>query len=230
AAFFSNCFTDCTLFNKARVIALLDWELSTTGNPLADLAYFLMPLYWPADLNITSSIGSLKGIEVSKGWNLAPSCCILTYPANVSRVSDVFPASPLAGLTKDRLFLQTAKGQAVLQQVKDFMQEYVLPAQQVKAKQAGLWNLFLPAVSGLTQLDYAYIAEQTGRCLFAPDVFNCQAPGNMEVLHMFGTREQKKKWLEPLLSGEIRSCFCMTAVRTQLVALAVERTAHVQRP
>ncbi|MEQ2212427.1 hypothetical protein XENOCAPTIV_030506 [Xenoophorus captivus] len=63
AAFFSNCFTDCTLFNKARVIALLDWELSTTGNPLADLAYFLMPLYWPADLNITSSIGSLKGIE-----------------------------------------------------------------------------------------------------------------------------------------------------------------------
>lgn len=48
---------------------------------------------------------------------------------------------------------------------------------QAKAREAGLWNLFLPAVSGLSQLDYAYIAEETGRCLFAPDVFNCQAPG-----------------------------------------------------
>lgn len=48
---------------------------------------------------------------------------------------------------------------------------------QVKAREAGLWNLFLPAVSGLSQLDYAYIAEETGRCLFAPEVFNCQAPG-----------------------------------------------------
>uniref|UniRef100_A0A8C9ZRX4 Acyl-CoA dehydrogenase family member 11 n=1 Tax=Sander lucioperca TaxID=283035 RepID=A0A8C9ZRX4_SANLU len=130
--------------------------------------------------------------------------------------------------TMDGLFLQTAKGQAVLQQVKDFMRQYVLPAQettffytlynnvylcvQVKAKEAGLWNLFLPSVSGLSQLDYAYIAEETGHCLFAPDVFNCQAPdtGNMEVLHMFGSEEQKRKWLEPLLRGEIRSCFCMT--------------------
>lgn len=50
---------------------------------------------------------------------------------------------------------------------------------QVKAREAGLWNLFLPAVSGLSQLDYAYIAEETGRCLFAPEVFNCQAPGKM---------------------------------------------------
>lgn len=48
---------------------------------------------------------------------------------------------------------------------------------QVKAREAGLWNLFLPAASGLSQLDYAYIAEETGRCLFAPEVFNCQAPG-----------------------------------------------------
>lgn len=49
---------------------------------------------------------------------------------------------------------------------------------QVKAREAGLWNLFLPAISGLSQLDYAYIAEETGRCVFAPEVFNCQAPGN----------------------------------------------------
>uniref|UniRef100_A0A8C6MJ33 Acyl-CoA dehydrogenase family member 11 n=1 Tax=Nothobranchius furzeri TaxID=105023 RepID=A0A8C6MJ33_NOTFU len=83
---------------------------------------------------------------------------------------------------------------------------------QEKAKEVGLWNLFLPAVNGLTQVDYAYIAEETGRCFFAPEVFNCQAPdtANMEVLHMFGSEEQKKKWLEPLLRGEIRSCFCMT--------------------
>lgn len=55
-------------------------------------------------------------------------------------------------------------------------------ALQVKAREAGLWNLFLPAVSGLSQLDYAYIAEETGRCLFAPEVFNCQAPGKTTYL------------------------------------------------
>ena len=54
----------------------------------------------------------------------------------------------------------------------------VCPSIQAKAKEAGLWNLFLPAVSGLSQLDYAHIAEQTGRCFYAPEVFNCQAPGN----------------------------------------------------
>ncbi|MGH0123466.1 UNVERIFIED_CONTAM: hypothetical protein FKN15_011981 [Acipenser sinensis] len=81
-----------------------------------------------------------------------------------------------------------------------------------KAKASGLWNLFLPAFSGLSQLDYAFIAEETGKCFFAPDVFNCQAPdtGNMEVLHLYGTEEQKRQWLEPLLKGDIRSCFCMT--------------------
>nr|BAG60803.1 unnamed protein product [Homo sapiens] len=80
------------------------------------------------------------------------------------------------------------------------------------AKVEGLWNLFLPAVSGLSHVDYALIAEETGKCFFAPDVFNCQAPdtGNMEVLHLYGSEEQKKQWLEPLLQGNITSCFCMT--------------------
>ncbi|XP_030254720.1 acyl-CoA dehydrogenase family member 11 [Sparus aurata] len=270
---------------EARVIAVLDWELSTTGQPLADFAYFLMPHYWPSNLNVISTMGSLKGIEGVPSVDdlISNYCRCRGIPSALPQLNfylalSVFKMAgiaqgiyarhllgnasapnaaefsqcvePLAkvalqlaqrsttGPTEEGLFLQTAKGRAVLQQVKDFMEQKVLPAQKeveeyyskhaqspqrwhtpqivedlkVKAREAGLWNLFLPAVSGLSQLDYAYIAEETGRCLFAPEVFNCQAPdtGNMEVLHMFGSEEQKKKWLEPLLRGEIRSCFCMT--------------------
>lgn len=270
---------------EARVIAVLDWELSTTGQPLADLAYFLMPHYFPTSFNVTSTMGSLTGIggiptvgdlisiysrcrgipsalpqlnfylalSVFKMAGIAQGIYARHLLGNASapnaaqfsqcveplaKVALQLAQRSLTSPTEDRLLLQTAKGQAVLQQVKDFMRQYVLPAQEevaeyyskhaqapqrwhtpqiiedlkVRAREAGLWNLFLPAVSGLTQLDYAYIAEETGRCFFAPEVFNCQAPdtGNMEVLHMFGSEEQKRKWLEPLLRGEIRSCFCMT--------------------
>ncbi|XP_061661466.1 nephrocystin-3 isoform X2 [Syngnathoides biaculeatus] len=270
---------------EARVLAVLDWELSTTGEPLADLAYFLMPHYWPPGLDVLSSMGSLRGIEgiptvddlisVYRRCRGLPSALpplnfylALSYfkmagiaqgiyarhllgNASAPNAAEVgqcveplavlaleFVHRPLTAPREAGLFLQTARGREALRQVKDFMGQHVLPAQKevaeyytehaqsplrwntprivedlkVKAREAGLWNLFLPAASGLKQLDYAYIAEETGRCLFAPEVFNCQAPdtGNMEVLHMFGSTEQKRAWLEPLLRGEIRSCFCMT--------------------
>jgi acyl-CoA dehydrogenase len=81
-----------------------------------------------------------------------------------------------------------------------------------KAKSHDLWNLFLPDISGLTNLEYAPLAEEMGRVVWASEVFNCSAPdtGNMEVLHLYGTPEQKIQWLRPLLNGEIRSCFAMT--------------------
>ena len=84
---------------------------------------------------------------------------------------------------------------------------------KVEAKKRGLWNLFLPAESGLTNLEYAPLAEITGWSMeIAPEALNCAAPdtGNMETLHLFATDEQRKQWLDPLLNGEIRSAFSMT--------------------
>jgi acyl-CoA dehydrogenase len=128
---------------------------------------------------------------------------------------------------------------AVHNSLAEFMTELVYPAEAVYARQRaeltaggephalppvveelktaararGLWNLFLPDVSGLSVREYAPLAELTGRSPeLAPEAVNCAAPdtGNMELLHMFGTPEQKQRWLEPLLAGEIRSGFGMT--------------------
>src|SRR4051812_38173129 len=134
-------------------------------------------------------------------------------------------------------FAMSAKAQDYHKRLTAFMTEFVFPAEEAYdryrreagpgdhtvppvveelkklAKERGLWNLFLPAVSGLSNLEYAPLAELTGWSMeLAPEATNCAAPdtGNMETLHLFATEEQSKQWLEPLLNGEIRSAFAMT--------------------
>ncbi|MDQ1668213.1 MAG: acyl-CoA dehydrogenase [Actinomycetota bacterium] len=136
-------------------------------------------------------------------------------------------------------FAVSDRATQVLEQLRSFMDERVLPAEPVydeqrrtlraegrphalppvveqlktEARERELWNLFLPDVSGLSVLDYAPVAELTGWSpVLAPEALNCAAPdtGNMEALHLVGTDEQKQRWLDPLLAGEIRSGFAMT--------------------
>jgi alkylation response protein AidB-like acyl-CoA dehydrogenase len=100
-------------------------------------------------------------------------------------------------------------------QAKLWSEPQIMKELKAKAKKQRLWNLFLPAHEHggrLSNLDYAHFCEVMGRSSIASEVFNCSAPdtGNMETLILYGRDEQKKRWLEPLLAGEIRSCFSMT--------------------
>ena len=132
----------------------------------------------------------------------------------------------------------TSKINNLIDEIKVFMDKFIYPNEQVyfeaiessesrwnippvieeikdEAKKVNLWNLFLPDSdygAGLSNLEYAPLAEIMGRSFIAPEAFNCSAPdtGNMEVFVRYGTNEQKEKWLEPLLKGEIRSAFAMT--------------------
>ncbi|HET8853694.1 MAG TPA: acyl-CoA dehydrogenase family protein, partial [Ktedonobacteraceae bacterium] len=135
-------------------------------------------------------------------------------------------------------FTYSDKVNGLRKQLSDFMDRFIYPNEQTyseqiaassdphhhaeiidelkpKARAEGLWNLFLPDAeygAGLTNLEYAPLAEIMGRVSWSSEVFNCAAPdtGNMEILAQFGTPEQKKQWLMPLLNGEIRSAFAMT--------------------
>ncbi len=141
-------------------------------------------------------------------------------------------------MTNTDLFAHSQQSLDLQQRLQAFMAEVVLPgeveyhahtaqqgqrwtippvmeAMKARARAAGLWNLFLPDAgdgAGLSNRDYAPLAEIMGRSLIAPEVFNCSAPdtGNMEVLHMYGSEAQKARWLTPLLAGDIRSAFAMT--------------------
>ncbi len=138
------------------------------------------------------------------------------------------------------MFQPSAKAAALKVRLEAFMAEHILPSEarlhaerregaagerwrfpplmdelKARARAAGLWNLFMPGErhgAGLTNLDYAHLCEIMGRSSAAPEAFNCSAPdsGNMETLALYGSEEQKARWLEPLLAGGIRSCFSMS--------------------
>lgn len=179
-----------------------------------------------------SAVGGMAKNIAKLGWDIVRN----EPPSTQNSIND---ACMLIKADADR-----EQVQKIASRLNEFMMEHVYPAEQLfvqhqmtegrkwepfptldtlkaLAKQAGLWNLFLPRDSvldeqyngaGLSNVQYAPLCEIMGRSLFASEIFNCNAPdtGNMEILSRFGTAKQKQQWLAPLLEGNIRSCFAMT--------------------
>ena len=286
--------------HDTRILGLLDWELSTLGDPMADVAYSCLPYYIPRDRlpalalprplppgvpSLEEYLGEycasrrIKRPQASD-WNFYVSLSLFRLASilvgvaarakagNASSANASDLASPGNVLALARIAIGLMRGggdEGIVGQVRSFVQECVLPAEEAlneharserrweipplheelkaKAKSRGLWNLWMscelagmlkaelraeleaglvdvdpPSAilgRGLSNAEYACAAEIMGYSRWAPEVFNCSAPdtGNMEVLLRYGTVDQQRRYLLPLLRGETRSCFAMTEPR-----------------
>lgn len=276
---------------EPRVVAVLDWEIVTLGDPLADFAYMCFPFMSKWNPGLLGSpfdrqgeplpgIPGLDGLmfHYSSKSGLTPTtedwkryraytlfrmaCIIQGILGRVARGTSMSSNPRINAQVVSFLARQSAlilgvskldvgliakapvvpplspRAQELLSKLQAFWDKNIYPneeryelemAQQTaqgkrwtipavleelkaKAKAQGLWNLFLPEWSGISNRDYATLAELMGRNLWAAEVFNCQFPdtGNMETLHLFGTKAQNAIWLEKLKDGAIRSAFVMT--------------------